>query len=294
MEGMQEIPELAIKSFEKMTGLSVTVHDITGFMWAFLSPGRFMHNTPCCSAVKSERQPRCAAFDIDRVHLEMPRLTDGCVKLCHAGLVEWSVPLFRQTKMECIVFAGQRVAGPDLHPGLIDPALNARARWPYAVKLPPPVSHEESKTFLELLRQLVARLKSWRDDYEAAESAVQRRRGRRSRVHELVTRRAIIFRYIRGTLPNPIKLADLAKELHISESRAGHAIKEACGKSFIKLVTEARLRQAAGLLRHSSLAVPEIASRSGFGDLSHFHHIFRRHFKTTPHRYRKQAEAAPQ
>ena len=85
-------------------------------------------------------------------------------------------------------------------------------------------------------------------------------------------------------------LKDVAKALHLSESRAGHAVKEACGATFVELLTQARLRSAAGLLRHTSLPVKDIALRSGFEDVSHFHAVFKAHFKATPHKYRKSTE----
>jgi len=77
-----------------------------------------------------------------------------------------------------------------------------------------------------------------------------------------------------------------------SESRAGHAVREACGASFIELLAETRLKTAAGLLRYSNLPVVDVAERSGFGDLSHFHQAFRKRYRMTPHKYRRKFEKA--
>jgi len=58
------------------------------------------------------------------------------------------------------------------------------------------------------------------------------------------------------------------------------------------LTTLARLKTAETLLRYSNLSVLEVATRSGFGDLSNFHSSFRRHFGLPPHQYRRRAEKA--
>ena len=87
-----------------------------------------------------------------------------------------------------------------------------------------------------------------------------------------------------------MRLQDLAEVLHLSESRAGHAVKEACGETFLKLLTEARLRTAANLLHHTNLSILDVALRSGFGEISHFHRSFRERFKTSPLKYRKLCE----
>ncbi len=88
----------------------------------------------------------------------------------------------------------------------------------------------------------------------------------------------------------PIGMADVANLLHLSESRAGHAVMQVCGRSFMELVLDARLRTAAGLLQNTNLPVSDIAEGSGFHNASRFHHTFRRQFKTTSHQYQQQAK----
>ena len=142
---------------------------------------------------------------------------------------------------------------------------------------------------LELLRQLGARLREWREQVERVPARTFEPQRRRSALP--VNRRAAIEMFIQRRHPYPVRLADLAKHLHLSESRAGHAVQEACGVSFVGKLSAARLDTAAQLLRHTNLAVLEVATRSGFGDLSNFHLSFRRCFGLPPHQYRKRAQA---
>jgi AraC family cel operon transcriptional repressor len=51
-------------------------------------------------------------------------------------------------------------------------------------------------------------------------------------------------------------------------------------------MNEIRLTYAANLPVHSDIKIIGIASEAGFQSLSHFHHIFKREFGLTPHKFR--------
>jgi AraC-like DNA-binding protein len=295
MADIYAVPLQAIEAFEKTTGLAVSVHDLSGLLYHFLPHRMFQHNTPCCQAVKVDHDLACMAFDAERIRALMRERPDGIVKVCHAGLVEWVVPRLSDNGLNWVIFAGQRTPGKRFSSAIWDSTPRPkRAPWTKSTPLPPPVDDDEAQIILEMLRQLSTRLDAWRVELERSAGAPPRSRpgspGERSDV--LVTRRAAIKRLIDSRHRQPFRLSDLAALLHISESRAGHAVREACDSSFIELLVEARLKTAAGLLRHSNLSVIEVAERSGFGDLSHFHHAFRKHYRLTPHKYRRKFEQA--
>lgn len=287
-----QIPLQAIEAFEKTTGLSISIHDLSGVLYNYLPHERFYHNTPCCLAVKGAHDVACVAFDAKRIHSEMRDRPDGMIKVCHAGLVEWVVPRLSQLGLDWLLFAGQRRPGKQFSAATWDSTPRPRrAPWTSSTPLPPPIDDAEAQIILEMLRQLSARLERWRlelDRSASAPAAGLREPGTRTDV--LATRRAAIRRLIESRHRSGLRLADLAEYLHISESRAGHAVREACGKSFIELLVETRLKTAASLLRYSNLAVVDVVERSGFGDLSHFHQSFRKRYRMTPHCYRKKFE----
>jgi AraC family transcriptional regulator of arabinose operon len=105
---------------------------------------------------------------------------------------------------------------------------------------------------------------------------------------DLVERRTLIHRFIHDRHKQAVRLADLAKALHLSESRAGHLVRDVCGATFLDLLQEARLRSAANLLRHTNLSVLDVATQSGFSEISHFHRHFKKRFGDSPLKYRKQ------
>lgn len=283
VEEIFDIPALAVAAFERTTGLNVAFHDLSGQLVGYLSPERFAHNTPPCLAVKTRYQDECSACDINFTRTSLKDTPAGRVQICHAGMVEWVIPAFLNDRLEWVMFCGQRTPGPRLTKFLKTPGGPMSPSPLNAAKLPAPVDDEESSLMLELARQLGSRLREWqREMQQTIAPAAQRG----SKAVETATRRVAIKRFIHSKHAFPVRLSDLAEYLHISESRAGHAVREACGQSFIELLTEARLKTAASLLRHSSLSVLEVATRSGFGDISNFHHAFRRRFRITPHQYR--------
>jgi AraC-like DNA-binding protein len=290
-ENLFEIPELAIQAFERVHGLQVTVHDLAGTLWPFLSPERFQHSHPLCQAVKVLHPARCIEFGLTRLRQELPQYPKGRVHVCFAGLVECVVPVFRQQTLEWVIFAGPKLAG-NLQQAVHDTQPPAKSVWPRGMEMPSRVDDTEAQRILESLRQLSARLQLWA--VECEESGVKKP-GRptlpRPGAHNdyLARRRALIHSVIRMRHTKQLQIADVAAALKLSTSRTPHAVKEACGRTFVELLTEARLRTAASLLLHTDYSVLDVALRSGFGDVSQLHRVFRRRFRISPLRYRKRS-----
>jgi len=289
MENLYQVPAQAIAAFEAVTGLSVSIHDRAKSLLLILPPNRFWHQSPLCNAVKAAgHEQTCIRFDAQKTHEDLMSRPEGRVQICFAGLVECAVPVFYREKLEWVVFAGPRLPSPELTIAERDTQPPASktilAKWPNPPKA---IQDAEAGALLELLRQLAARLLKWREEFERVQAIAPQKASGIFQQNPLTHRRAVIAKIIHDQHRNPLKLKDVARVLHLSESRAGHAVKEACGETFISLLTQARLRTAAGLLRHTSLPIRDVATRSGFDDVSHFHAVFRRYFKVTPRQHRK-------
>jgi len=275
--------ETAIATFEEQFGLLVTVHDLRQTLEPLLHVRRYRHRHPLCVAAKSQFDPLCMALDITQLRRMIPQQPDGRVQVCHAGLVEWVVPVFRGLEAEWILFAGVRTAGDDLEPDAtnrVRPAI--RRPWPARVQLPKAVGQHEAQLILESLRQLAARLWLWRMAWEKAghTDGSEARGG-------AISRAMLIYRFLTEGHTRPLVLEDLAGVLGVSASRASHIVQEACGRSFRELLVEARLRTARDLLRNSGQSVLEVALHSGFEEITHFHRIFKRRVGCTPRQYRQ-------
>lgn len=93
--------------------------------------------------------------------------------------------------------------------------------------------------------------------------------------------------YIEAQLSDPIRLADLARLVSLSEFYFCKAFKAATGMTAHQFVTSARLRQARTMLANPAMDITDIALAVGFSSHSHLCTVFRREVGTSPSLYRK-------
>jgi AraC-like DNA-binding protein len=105
---------------------------------------------------------------------------------------------------------------------------------------------------------------------------------------------ALIRREIEHHFDNPdFSLPELARRVGVTP-RYVQMLLEAVNSSFVKAMTEHRLRHACVLLQsaqHQHLSMIDIAHECGFGTVGHFHRLFRRWHGVTPSDWRN-AQAA--
>jgi AraC-like DNA-binding protein len=84
-----------------------------------------------------------------------------------------------------------------------------------------------------------------------------------------------------------VTLAQMAKAVGLSSSRAAHILKEGTGKSMLQHIHRLRVQEAQRLLERSDMSSSEIAYEVGFSDQSYFIKQFRRWMGVTPSKYRR-------
>jgi AraC-like DNA-binding protein len=282
-----EAPEWAIQVFEKFSGLQVVVHDLSATLGPFLQPERFKHRSACCIAIKARHDWACVDFEVTRLRAELPNYPEGRYHQCHAGLMEWVMPVFINKRLAWVLFAGQvRAAGDYSH-------LVRDVRTTPATESSQPgvlaAGEAQATAVLEALRQLRSRLQEWHVQVSALMKNV--RSGNPGALADMAERRQRIQIFLHKSHTGPATLRDLAKALNLGESRTAHLVKELFGRSYVQLLNEHRLRTAASLLRESSLSVMEVCLGSGFRDVAHFHRCFQKRFFTTPLKYRRMSHA---
>jgi AraC family transcriptional regulator len=94
--------------------------------------------------------------------------------------------------------------------------------------------------------------------------------------------------YVLAHLGERILVADLARQVGMSIDRFAWTCKRQTGQSPHQYVLALRLQQARHLLRHSPVAVAEVASACGFSNQQHLTNAMQRHAGVTPARYRKE------
>lgn len=100
---------------------------------------------------------------------------------------------------------------------------------------------------------------------------------------------ALVLDYLHSHLEQPIKLADLADLVGVSQFHFSHLFKQAMGVAPYRYLLQQRIERAKQLLQHTRQPITEIALACGFNSHSHLSKQFRQHTGTTPKAYRAQA-----
>lgn len=99
-----------------------------------------------------------------------------------------------------------------------------------------------------------------------------------------------IVKYVEEHFAEPISIADAAQIIGYSESHFMKFFRANMGRSFISWLDDYRLSMAARMLKLSDDSILQVASDSGFTNLSYFNRSFKAKYKMTPRQYRKAEE----
>jgi len=94
--------------------------------------------------------------------------------------------------------------------------------------------------------------------------------------------------HIEANCLSPLRLADLADLVGLSETYFSHAFKSATGLSPHRWVMQARVRKAQQFLSNTELPLSAIAASSGFSDQAHLTRVFKAGTGTTPAAWRRE------
>jgi AraC-like DNA-binding protein len=94
--------------------------------------------------------------------------------------------------------------------------------------------------------------------------------------------------FIEAHYAEPLTLPTVAKAAGLSVSRLAHVFKAQVGMSVTAYLNMVRVKWAEYYLTNSQLRVSETAFQVGFGNLSHFNHVFRQATGLSPTQYRRQ------
>ncbi len=240
----------------RVLGLRLCYHDIlhrTGLPKSWLQ-----HQNPACMSIKREHQPECGAFCGQQIERSISGLANGSIHVCPFGHTDIVVPVWLAGTLAGVLYAGVCWTGKGEPPrkGMV---IHPAHQW-----------LEDRRLILLALARQMSRLLAGSDPLEE---------------HSRKTR---ITHFISNNLEQGLRLADLANELKLSESRTGHLVKELFSETFSQLATRMRLTRAARLLSVTDMPVGSIALDTGFADQSHFTRAFSKHFRMPPMAYRKK------
>lgn len=249
-----------LEKIETWSGLRFCLKNFAGSgekesLLALVPPRHRSHFSPFCMDVKQSGTERCKQCDLR----DVPRLAAQCrkpfVHRCHAGASEVIIPILIRENLVALGFLGQfRIS--DSQPDTLPLFQNEQV---------------ETVIALGMMVQLFFL-------YEVEHTPPPR--------PGTPYRRGQILRFLQSRPRSDPALADLARELGVSPSRAGHIVRETCGESFVALKKRLRIEAARQMLAGTLLTVDQVAYECGFRDPRYFYRAFRDSTGMSPGKWR--------
>ncbi|MDD4871732.1 MAG: PocR ligand-binding domain-containing protein [Kiritimatiellae bacterium] len=272
-----------LKSFQKdlylLTGLVFDFMDLRLRSSEKLQAQRFF--TPFCALVNNTHLGHLACERDDRKAAAYCIEKKKCVsRCCHLGLIDITIPIVINTNVVGLLCTGQLFYQKPTkkHFKRIQKRLTsmgvdlAKARQAYFNV--PVIEKRRVAAIIDLIRMVVELIDTRR--LQTLKTAVLH--------HPLC--KALDF--MEAHYAEPMTLPIVAKEAGLSVSRLAHVFKAQIGMSFTAYLNMIRVNWAKYYLTNSRLRISETAFQVGFGNLSHFNHVFRQTTGLPPTQYRRQ------
>jgi len=86
---------------------------------------------------------------------------------------------------------------------------------------------------------------------------------------------------------NDLTLESIAARVYITPNYLCHIFKKETGRSFLRNVTDYRMKKAHELVANTEMRVTDVCIKVGYSKLSHFCAVFKQYYGSTPARYRE-------
>ena len=97
--------------------------------------------------------------------------------------------------------------------------------------------------------------------------------------------------YIAGHSGDPeISITSIAEALSVSEGHLSHLFKKETGCTVLGYLTQYRMQRAMELLKDRSRKIYEVAAEVGYGDVTYFSSIFKKHVGISPSEYQEHCK----
>jgi AraC-like DNA-binding protein/ligand-binding sensor protein len=313
VEDFSHILDLAALSqfqsiFYKLTGLPVSLCNSELATITFYPK---TERSSLCKVIQTSKEgvERCRSSDEAAIDKSLKKKRPYIYR-CHAGLINVTIPLIIDGRHVGSLMSGQILTTPlspdyteEIKANLRDLPVKEGALKKAIEKLEV-VSEEHLRVasqFLSLMATYIVEAEirnalSKAAQVETSETLEERLKrsmpfgsplnleGRKAVEDGSAVEQAIKF--IGKRLDEPLNLSRVADEVHLSPTYFARLFKKEMGLTFHDYLTQLRIREAARLLKDTSLPISEISIRVGYKDPNYFSQVFRRVMKTTPTDFR--------
>lgn len=251
----------------------------------FCPPAMF---NPVCRVIRTTKEGCQRCLDTDTFHLrQVVRESKGKHYTCHAGLVDFAVPIMIQQRNVGVISCGQILSSPPTEEGfqtlierLADLNLDEE-ELRKAYFQTPYMPYEKIESLLKLL--------SFFAEY-FCEVGMRLKEAQKDRRYPEIAKAKD---FIKDQFREPINLKDVADHVFLSEAYLSRLFHRIEGIPFSRYLQAVRVEEAKKLLIRTDWSVSQIAFSVGFSSLSYFNQFFKKAEACTPTHYReKHAEDA--
>ncbi|OHB56460.1 MAG: hypothetical protein A2Y12_19765 [Planctomycetes bacterium GWF2_42_9] len=246
----------------------------------FCPPSNFC---PICKLIRSTKAGEAKCLTTDNANCSFAiEHKKGLRYFCHAGLIDYAVPIYIEGKHIATISCGQLLPTPPSQKGCeklyekikdlnLDKNKFKKAYF-QSIYMPPEKLESLYRLlafFAEYFCDIGLSLKKTIEDHRYLE--IERAK-----------------EFIKNNYREPITLEIVANHIAFSESYFSRIFHRIERKTFTQYMQNLRLTEAKKLLRNTDWTICRIAFNVGFSNLSYFNEFFRKSEHCTPSQYRKQ------
>jgi len=262
--------------------------ELSGIVTDFVSPNGTVlnlcpqgHLNPICNMIRDTECGSALCALSNRKLEECRKSGKSVVYKCHAGFIDIIVPLFVNKKFIGCLTAGQilnKIPTEESYNEFRDKTKylkteeKALKKYYFDTKI---FTNEQLESLVKLLTLIGNYIVESESKIIFLESATEKNRV------------SLAKKFIEKNYRNKITIADIARSVYQSESYFIHQFKDETGVSAIQYLNRYRIEKAKEFLRYSTLSITDIASQTGFQNLTHFNRIFRKFEQKSPKTYQK-------
>ena len=283
MAYQQEVHNI-LNSITKLTGLGTCFYDLEKFFtsnYGRMDKSYTGHYCQFCNAVRDLNGGRDACTDDDRTNVvNLAQIyKKPFFHVCHIGICEYIVPIFKDNALLGVVFIGQcRINDETKFETIAKNLQKYDANCEYFKTLYDalPCTTREQLTAVGRLADYSFKLLASRDNFKITAGP-----------KEPVT---AAMDHINANYMNKLTLHEISDKLHVNSSYLSRKFKEKTGMSITDYINNFKIEKAKNLLQSTTIPIVHIAYNLGYTDQNYFTRIFKQFTGQTPSEYRNSSK----
>jgi ligand-binding sensor protein/AraC-like DNA-binding protein len=285
----KQLLDKIVKDFSLATGLAAVVVDIRG-----IEVSRLYNFTPFCQQMRTSPQYRelCQQCDLFG-GLETAKSGNPHIYKCHAGLIDFAVPLIAENQLIGFILSGQIVCDnpkdyqnfPHIH--MTKSSWQDQEELAKAYKSVPSFSADRIVACAELLKVIANYYLNSKIEKGTSGEQLSLLHPKKNQSPDVNKEIRKALKYIDKNLNRNITLEEVSSHVYLSTHYFSRLFKKEINMTFVEYVSHKKMEMAKDMLANTALPIGTIASNLGFSQASYFCKVFQKKWNISPRDYRK-------